>query len=145
MKQIKQVLMLLMVLLLNFAVAATADDCDGAGKIGEGEKNFSVEVPKEAGLGAQSFNDIGCAVISRNGECATRQGMFDSGALTYDYQSGEQLPVEKAYFAMKTDVKTPKGFGIVAFKDKAEAEKFSAAHGKGKVVKWFEIVDEKLK
>ena len=98
-----------------------------------------------SGMESQNFNDIGCAVISRNGECATRQGIFDGGAATYDYVSGEQVPVEKAYFVLKTDVKTPGGFGIVAFKDKAEAEKFSAGHGKGKVVKWFELVDEKLK
>ena len=138
-------LMVLVVLTAAIPAAALADACDNAGKVGEGQKKFSVEVPKEAGLGVMSFNDIACAVIARNGECATRQGMFDSGAKTYDYQSGEEILVEKAYFVMKTDVKTPADFGILAFKDKAEAEKFSAAHGKGKVVKWWELVDEKLK
>ena len=140
-----KLLTLLVVLTMGFAGLATADDCDGTSKVGEGEQKFSVMLPKVPGMEAQNFNDIGCAVISRNGECATRQGIFDGGALTYDHTSGEQLPVEKAYFVLKTDVKTPKGFGIVAFKDKAEAEKFSAAHGKGKVVKWFELVDERLK
>jgi hypothetical protein len=138
-------LVFLFVLTLGFLASAMADDCEDTSKIGDSEKKFSVVLSNVSGMEPQSFNDIGCAVISRNGECATRQSMFDGGAVTYDYQSGEQLPVEKAYFAMKTDVKTPKGFGIVAFKDKAEAEKFSAAHGKGKIVKWFEIVDEKLK
>jgi hypothetical protein len=47
-----------------------ADECAGSGKIGEGEKNFSVVLAKAAGMAAQSFNDIGCAVISRNSECA---------------------------------------------------------------------------
>jgi nitrous oxide reductase accessory protein NosL len=71
--------------------------------------------------------------------------MFDSNAVTYDHSTGEQVPVEKAYFVLRTDVKTPRGYGIVAFKDKAQAEAFSAAHGKGKVVKWYQIVDETLK
>lgn len=135
----------LFALLLGVSSAAIADDCAGTGKIGEQEKKFSVELSNVSGMEAQSFNDIGCAVISRNGECATRQTMFDGGSATYDYQSGERLPVEKAYFVMETDIKTPKGFGIVAFKDRVEAEKFSSAHGKGKVVKWFELVDERLK
>jgi hypothetical protein len=137
--------MLVMTLTLGLAGAAIADDCAGTETIAEGEQKFSVTVAKASGLEEQSFNDIGCAIISRNSECATRQGMFDSAAVTYDYQSGEQIPVEKAYFVMKTDVNTPKGFGIVAFKEKAAAEKFSAGHGKGKVVKWFQLIDEKLK
>jgi hypothetical protein len=139
------IFLLLLALTLGFAVAAIADDCDNSSKINEGEQKFSVMVSKASGMEEQSFNDIGCAVISRNGECATRQGLFDSGAVTYDYLSGEQVPVEKAYFVLKTGVKTPAGFGILAFKDKAEAEKFSAGHGKGKIVKWWELMDEKLK
>ena len=137
-------LLSLFALLLGLASQGMADDCAGSGKIGEGEKKFSVLLAKAAGMAAQSFNDIGCAVISRNSECATRQNAFDDGAKTYDYRSGEELPVDKAYFLMQSGEKTPRGFGIVAFKDKAEAEKFAAARGKGKVVKWFELVEEKL-
>jgi len=122
-----------------------AEGCSPSAKITDAVKKFSVVVPKAAGLGEQSFDDIGCAVASRNEECATRQGMFDGGALTYDYATGEELAVDKAYFVIKTDVATPKGYGVVAFKDRPAAEKFSHEHGKGKVVKWFELVDEKLK
>ncbi|MDA8099490.1 MAG: nitrous oxide reductase accessory protein NosL [Nitrospiraceae bacterium] len=127
------------------AEISQAECGNGSSKIDDANRKFSVVVPKSAGLGEQSYDDIGCAVASRNGECATRQGMFDSGALTWDYATGEQLPVEKAYFVIKTDVKTPQSYGVVGFKDKAAAEKFSSEHGKGKVVKWFELVDEKLK
>ena len=142
----KQIIcLMILTLIFGFAAIVSADDCDNTSKINEGEQKLSVVLPKVSGMEPMSFNDIACAVISRNGECASRQSIFDSSALTYDYASGEQMPVEKAYFVLKTDVKTPKGFGVVAFKDKAEAEKFSAAHGKGKVVKWFELVDERLK
>lgn len=123
-----------------------AEECAGANvKITDALKRFSVVLSGASGMEAQSFDDIGCAVLSRNGECATRQGMFDSNAMVVDYATGEELKAEKAFFVIKTDVKTPKSYGIVAFKDKAQAETFSAEHGKGKVVKWFELVDEKLK
>jgi hypothetical protein len=110
----------------------------------EAEKKFSASLPNVSGMGPSSYNDIGCAVISRNSECATRQMTFDSNAVVYDYVTEEAIPSEKAFFVLKSDVKTPAGYGIVAFKDKMQADKFSAEHGKGKVVRWFELVDEKL-
>jgi hypothetical protein len=108
-------------------------------------KKFAVVVPRTAGMEAQAYDDIGCGVVSRNSECATRQGIFDSNALVYDYLTEEQVPAEKAYFVLGTDVRTPRGYGIVAFKDREKAGQFSAGHGGGKVVRWFELVDEKLK
>lgn len=124
---------------------ASAAECDGGVKIDEATRKFSVVLQKVSGMEDQTFDDIGCAVVSRNGECATRQGMFDSNAVVIDYATGEQVPAEKAFFVLKTGIATPKGFGIVAFKDKGQAQSFSAAHGSGKVVKWFELVDERLK
>jgi copper chaperone NosL len=113
-------------------------------KISEAGKKFSVVLPNVSGMGPASFCDIGCAAMSRNGECATRQMTFDSNAIVYDLATGEQVPAEKAFFAYKSSFRTPMGYGIVAFKDKAEAEKFAAEHGKVKVVRWFELVDMKL-
>ena len=134
------------VLAVVLSAVSFAGECGaGSASINETNRKFAVILPAMSGMEAQSFDDIGCGVLSRNGECATRQGMFDSGAVTYDYATGAEIPVEKAFFVLRTDVMTPRDFGIVAFKDRAEAEKFSAAHGKGKVVKWFELVDEKLK
>jgi copper chaperone NosL len=113
-------------------------------KISEAEKKFSVELPKVSGIGPSSYDDIGCALISRNGECATRQMTFDSNAIVYDFVTGEAVPAEKAFFAFKSSFRTPMGYGIVAFKDKVQAEKFAAEHGKVKVVRWFELVDMKM-
>ena len=134
------------VLAVVLSAVSFAGECGaGSASINETNRKFAVILPAMSGMEAQSFDDIGCGVISRNGECATRQGMFDSNAMVHDYLSGEQIPAEKAFFVLRTNVKTPRDFGIVAFKDKAEADKFSAAHGRGRVVKWFELVDEKLK
>jgi len=138
-------------LIVAVAAAGRADDrnkpsvCSVCNmKISEAGKNFSVVLPNVSGMGPSSYDDIGCAVISRNGECATRQMTFDSNAIVYDYLTGEAVPAEKAFFAFKSSFRTPMGYGIVAFKDKVQAETFAAEHGKVKVVKWFELVDMKL-
>lgn len=113
-------------------------------KVTDAEKKVSVYLPNVSGMGPSHFCDIGCAVQSRNNECATRQMTFDSNAVVHDFLTGEALPAENAFFAFKSTFRTPMGYGIVAFKDKAEAEKFAAEHGKVKVIRWFELVDEKL-
>jgi len=108
-------------------------------------KKLSVIMPKVPGMEASSYNDIGCAVRARNEECATRQGMFDSNAKAHDYLTGEEIGVEKSFFVLTKDLRTPAGYGVVAFKEQAQADAFAAEHGKAKVVKWYQIVDEKLK
>jgi len=113
-------------------------------KITEKNKKFSVVLPSVKGMGPSSYDDVGCAVGSRNKECATRQMTFDSNAVVYDHVTGEAVPAEKAFFAFKSSAWTPMGYGIVAFKDRGEAEKFAAEHGKVKVVTWSELVDMKL-
>jgi copper chaperone NosL len=122
--------------------AAVCSQCNMI--INEANRKFSVFLPNVKGMGPSTFDDIGCAVASRNNECATRQMTFDSNAVVYDYLTEEAVPAERAFFVLKTDVRTPMGYGIVAFKDKAQAEKFAGEHGKAKVVRWFELIDEKL-
>ena len=144
-------IILFFILMAAMGVVVRADDkikpavCSVCNmKISETGKKFSVVLPNVSGMGPASFCDIGCALISRNSECATRQMTFDSNAIVYDLATGEAVPAEKAFFAYKSSFRTPMGYGIVAFKDKAEAEKFAAEHGKVKVVRWFELVDMKL-
>lgn len=144
-------ILLFVVLICTMAAVGRAEDkskpsvCSVCNmKISEAERKFSVVLPNAEGMGPASYDDIGCAVMSRNGECATRQATFDSIAIVYDFVTGEAVPAEKAFFAFKTSFRTPMGYGIVAFRDKAQAEKFAAEHGKVNVVKWFELVDMKL-
>ena len=113
-------------------------------KVADEGKKRSVFLPNNSGMGPASFCDIGCAVQSRNNECATRQMTFDSNALVYDFVTGEAVAAEKAFFAFKSDLRTPMGSGIVAFKDKAAAEMFAREHGKVKVLRWFELMNERM-
>lgn len=129
--------------------AAAADEvrppsCDSMGlrQIPAEFTKFSVVIP--AGIEPSSFYDIGCAVKFRDKECASRQMAMDNNAVVHDYHSGEQLQAQEAFFAVETDIPTPKGYGIVAFKDKAAAEKFVTEH-KGRVLKWYQVVDLTLK
>jgi copper chaperone NosL len=151
MKQTAFSLFLSFVLMAAMGAAVRADDktkpsvCSVCNmKVNEAEKKFSVVLPNVSGMGPSAYDDIGCAVMSRNNECATRQMTFDNNAIVYDFVTAEQVPAEKAFFAFKTSFRTPMGYGIVAFKDKDQAEKFAAEHGKAKVVRWFELVDMKL-
>jgi hypothetical protein len=128
------------------AVPVPAQECRSiSATLAYQAKKFAVVVPKTPGMEAQAYDDIGCGVASRNNECATRQGIFDSNAVVFDYLTEEQVPAETAYFVLGTDIRTPQGYGIVAFRDREQAGQFSAGHGGGKVVRWFELVDEKLK
>ena len=122
--------------------AAACSQCNKM--INDADRKFSAFLPNVSGMGPSSYDDIGCAVASRNSECATRQMTFDSNAVVYDYVTEEAVFAEKAFFVLTSDVRTPMGYGIVAFKDKARAVKFAAEHGKVKVVRWFQLVDEKL-
>lgn len=106
-------------------------------------KNFSAIIPK--GIEFSAFDDLGCAIIWRNGECATRQMAFDYHAVAHDYLSGEEILMEKAAFVVDADIKTPMGYGIIAFRDKEQALKFAAGRGKAKVLTYQQILDLPLK
>ena len=141
----KSILFLAALTLLFFVTpAAFADEpgptCRSVGidQVPEAYRNFSVVIP--AGIEPSSFYDIGCAVKFRDNECASRQLALDQNAEVFDYLSGEKIKAQDAFFAAGTDVQTPLGHGVVAFKEKVGAEKFAAEH-KGKVLKWYEIVD----
>jgi copper chaperone NosL len=147
----KSSLLLIVPILLLTTLAAYAAEQKKASvcalcnmKVTDAEKKVSAYMPNIKGMGPWHYCDIGCAVQSRNNECATRQMVFDGNAVVYDLFTGEAVPAEKSFFAFKSSFRTPMGYGIVAFKDKAEAEKFALKHGKVKVIRWFELVDEKL-
>lgn len=112
-------------------------------KIGDADKKYAVYVLE--GIEPTAFNDIGCAVIWYNNECAMRQSAFDSNAIAHDFGTGEPVPAEKAVFVTGPGVKTPKGYGIVAFKSREQAEKFAGGLENGKVISYSELTALKLK
>jgi copper chaperone NosL len=113
------------------------------GKIAEPEKKFSVTVLE--GLEPSAFDDLGCAVLWYQGECAMRQSAFDNYALAHDHASGEPIPVEQAYYAFGPAIKTPAGHGIAAFRSRDDAEDFADKHGGARVLQYPDLMTLQLK
>jgi hypothetical protein len=112
-------------------------------KFNDAEKKFSVVVPR--GIEFSEFDDVGCALVWKNGECAMRQDAFDNNAVVYDYRTEEAVPIQSAFFVVEAGIKTPMGHGIVAFKVREQAEQLVAGLKKGRVVKYAELDSLKLK
>lgn len=145
-------LKLIALFLAVFAVAAgaaaaekplptTCNKCNM--KLDPANKKFSVTVSE--GIEAAVYDDIGCALIWRDNECAMRMSAFDSNARVYDYNTGDPVVIEQAFFAHNAGVRTPMGYDIVAFKNKEDAAKLVKESGKGEVLTFNQLCSLKLK
>lgn len=75
------------------------------------------------------FDDIGCMEKYANEHTDVKI----AGKFIQDANSKEWVKYEEATYVLAADVPTPMGYGVHAFKDKAEAEKF-ATDKKGNVL-----------
>jgi copper chaperone NosL len=108
------------------------------------EPKFSVS--NKAMFVPAHFCDIGCAVNYRNEACCgAEQVAFDMYGKVHDYISGEPVNIDKASYVLGSGVETPMGYDIVAFMDRADAERFVADAGKGKVASYPEINELEFK
>lgn len=98
---------------------------------------FAVIVP--AGIEYSAFDDIGCAMLWKSGECAMRQAAFEENAVARDYATGAEVPLLKAFFVIDSGVRTPMGFGILAFSSKEGAEAFVAAQKRGTIASFTDM------
>jgi len=104
---------------------------------------FSVSDTKS--LQKVAFDDIGCALLWRDQQCATMQDSFDSNAIVHDYYTSETVGISDAVYVIDSGVKTPMGYGILAFKSKDGAERFLREFQKGKILTYQELLMIKLK
>lgn len=92
------------------------------------------------------FDDIGCAVIWRNLQCALDQASFDQKATVRDFNDLSILIMSESYYVMDSQrLKTPIGFGIAAFKDKKSAAGYISSKGYGKLLEYRELIRLNLK
>jgi len=83
--------------------------------------------------GFAAFADIGCSIEWRNRElCATELASFDITAKVFDFRTGRELEMAKAYYVVNESA--PADTPIIAFAAEDEAAKYVADHGSGKVV-----------
>ncbi len=134
---------LLIVSVVAYAATATPTSCSVCGaKITEADMRFSLYITE--GMEAHAFDDIGCAVIFYADLCASRSMAFDNFAMVRDYGSGEDVPVDKAFYVRGANIKTPRGYGIVAFKTMEAAKSFASGQG-ATLLKYSEFSSLKLK
>ncbi len=83
--------------------------------------------------GFVAYDDIGCSIEWRNKElCATELASFDITARVFDFSTGRELEMAKAFYVVNEFA--PAGSKVIAFGVKQDAEKYVAEHSTGKVV-----------
>lgn len=136
----KMLYLILAALMLFSATPALAEmECTQSMEITDVRYGVNAEVGVDV-----SFSDIGCAVIWRNLQCAMDQMEFDASSLAHDYNTQEEIEMKNAHYALEAGIETPMGYGIAAFKNREDAEKFVAEKG-GKVLSYNELLELELK
>jgi nitrous oxide reductase accessory protein NosL len=88
------------------------------------------------------YDEPGCMIIhylAFMGRLDDVEGVWSNAVIenahVHDYHSGESLEASKAWFVVGSDVKTPMGYGIIAFRDLDTALAHVREHG-GSVTGW---------
>ncbi|WP_201318492.1 MULTISPECIES: nitrous oxide reductase accessory protein NosL [unclassified Paenibacillus] len=90
---------------------------------------FAVQLTTKEGK-TFKFDDLGCM-----NEWKRKNGTANIGAqFVRDYNNKEWIPYEDASYVYDPSFKSPMAYGIYAFKDKAEAQKFIDGQKKGKLM-----------
>jgi len=135
-------IVLLLLLFAGYSIGGEGEDrCKEKGmSIDDKTKKYSmfqVNVSKPV-----AFNDIACGFIWRNEQCTAIQMTFDNTVKAYDYLTGEEIFLKDAFFVTGSEVETPLGSGLIAFKDRESADNFVHEKGKGKVHSYDDILAE---
>jgi len=120
-------------------IGKTCDQCGNR----IADKRFAVVIEKKNKT--YYFDDLGCALKWRAGKCMPTQVTCDAVTHTFDYYTGERIHVRAAYYVKDSDVRTPGGYGIVAFKDESSAKSFLKEHGGKKELFDYEQLQELFK
>lgn len=85
------------------------------------------------------FDDIGCLYgwIEENGE--------DEIGAKYvrDFHSEEWIVIDDATYVFGEEIETPMAYGVISFKDAAEAEAYIEEHGHGEILSASDLSDHK--
>jgi len=110
------------------------DKCDMCGMI-ISEKEYAGIYYSISEKRWKKFDDIGCLVME-----AKKEGDVKSGTVyVFDYETGELIKADKAYYVLSQDIWTPMNTGIIAFKSKEKAEEI-ASKSRGKVMTFDELM-----
>lgn len=117
-------------------VAIAAEDICGYCRMAISEKQYAAEFVDRDGQ-AFKFDDIGCMIA----HLKTRKDRADIAAyFVADVESRSWLKAEDAALVRSKELKTPMGFGIVAFKDRERADHAAGAYH-GTVATFAELIE----
>jgi copper chaperone NosL len=117
-------------------VAIAAEDICGYCRMAISEKQYAAEFVDRDGQ-AFKFDDIGCMIE----HLKTRKNRADIAAyFVADFESRSWLKAEDAALVRSKELKTPMGFGIVAFKDREKADQAAGAYH-GTVAMFAELIE----
>lgn len=87
------------------------------------------------------FDDLGCLY-----EWKDENGEDDIGAeFVRDFHSEEWIQIKDTTFVYDEEIETPMAYGVISFKDKAEAEKYIEDEGKGEILDAAALADHEWK
>ena len=90
--------------------------------------------------GFVAYDNIGCAIEWRNRElCAMELTAFDITAKVFDFLTGNELEMAKAYYVISASA--PASSKVFAFGDKQGAEKYVAEQGSMKVIDYTALTE----
>ena len=94
--------------------------------------------------GFVAYDDIGCSIEWRNRElCAMELSAFDITAKVFDFLTGSELEMAKAYYVVNASA--PASSKVIAFGEKQGAENYAAEQGNMKVVDFTALTELEFK
>ncbi len=103
-------------------------------KMAISDKRFAGEILVEVGV-ARKFDDLGCLLR----DMKDRRARDEPPAFAVDFGRREWVNVKEAYYVKSTRITTPMRSGLIAFKDRSDAEQAAAKYG-GQVLNYEDVV-----
>ncbi len=103
-------------------------------KMAISDKRFAGEILVEVGV-ARKFDDLGCLLK----DMRDRAARDEPPAFAVDFEKREWVNMKKAYYVRSGRISTPMGSGLIAFKNRSDAEQAAAKYG-GQVLNYGEVV-----
>ncbi|RPJ60887.1 MAG: hypothetical protein EHM23_08825 [Acidobacteria bacterium] len=93
-------------------------------KMAISDKRFAGEILIDVGV-ARKFDDLGCLLKDLKAGPVSHE----PAAFAVDFRKGEWVNVREAYYVKSPHISTPMGSGLIAFKNRSDAEQEAAKYG----------------
>jgi nitrous oxide reductase accessory protein NosL len=97
------------------------------------DKRFAGEIMVEVGV-ARKFDDLGCLLK----DLKEHPARDEPPAFAVDFGSRQWINMKKAYFVRSPGIVTPMGSGLIAFKNRSDAERAATKYG-GQVLNYADL------